>query len=65
MVENDEPKLIIEVKLSDTSISPSLHYFHKKYQMEAAQVVKNTHIERMVEGVQLRRTKDFLKELSL
>ena len=45
MMENDEPKLIIEVKLSDTSISPSLHYFHKKYEMAAAQVVKNKNVK--------------------
>ncbi len=65
MVEDDEPKLIVEVKLSDTGISPSLYYFHKKYNLEAAQVVKNSNIERMVEGVQLRRAQNFLKELSL
>ncbi len=65
MVEDDEPQLIIEVKLSDTSISPSLHYFHKKYNMEAAQIVKNISVERMVGGVQLRRAQVFLKELSL
>lgn len=31
MVEDDDPKLIIEVKLSSTGISPSLRYFHEKY----------------------------------
>ncbi len=65
MVENDEPKLIVEVKLSDTSISPSLRYFHNKYALEAAQVVKNINVERMVDGIQLRRTLNFLKELSI
>jgi len=65
MVENDEPKQIIEVKLSDNSISSSLHYFHKKYNLEAVQLVKNLHTERMVNGIQLRRARSFLKELSL
>ncbi len=63
MVEDDEPKLIIEVKLSDTKISPSLRYFHKKYGLEAAQVVKNINDERMVNGIQLRRAESFLREL--
>ncbi len=36
MVENNEPQLIIEVKLSDSNISPALHYFHKKYALKAA-----------------------------
>ena len=63
MVEDGEPKLIVEVKLSDTNISPSLNYFHKKYGFNAVQVVKNTNIERMVEGIQLRRAVNFLKDL--
>ncbi len=63
MVEDDQPKLIVEVKLSDAGISSSLRYFHKKYGFKAAQVVKNLHNERMVDGIQLRRAADFLREL--
>lgn len=63
MVEDDEPILIVEVKLSEAGISPSLRYFHKKYGLEAAQVVKNIHDERMVDGIQLRRAEAFLKDL--
>jgi hypothetical protein len=63
MVEDDEPKLIVEVKLSDAGINPSLRYFHNKYGLEAVQVVKNLHNERMVDGIQLRRAADFLLEL--
>ncbi|MCK5516684.1 MAG: ATP-binding protein, partial [Desulfobulbaceae bacterium] len=65
MVEDDAPKLIVEVKLSDSAISPSLHYFHNKYGMDATQLVKNISIERMVEGVALRRAASFLKELAI
>ena len=65
MVEEDIPKLIIEVKLSDTTVSPWLRYFYKKYHMDAVQVVKNINVERMVDGVQLRRAENFLKELTL
>ncbi len=63
MVEDDQPKVIVEVKLSDAGINPSLRYFHKKYGLEAAQVVKNLHNERMVDGIQLRRAANFLREL--
>ncbi len=65
MVEDDEPKLIVEVKLSDTNINPALRYFHKKYHLNATQVVKNINIEHMVDGIQLRRAINFLKELNL
>ena len=65
LVEDGKPELIVEVKLSDSTISPALHYFNKKYGMSAVQLVKNTNIERMVEGVALRRAAGFLKELAL
>ena len=65
LVENGNPELIVEVKLSDSTISPALLYFHKKYNMSAVQLVKNTNIERMVKGVALRRAAGFLKELAL
>jgi len=65
MMENNEPKLIVEVKLSDSKISPSLRYFHNKYFMKSAQVVKHLNTERMVNGIQLRRAMNFLEELSI
>jgi len=65
MIEDDEPKLIVEVKLSDTTVSPPLRYFHDKYGLKAAQVVKNIATERMDKGIQVRRASDFLKELTI
>ncbi len=65
LVENDVPQLIIEVKLSDSNISPALHYFHKKYALKAAQIVKNINVECLVNGIPLRRAADFLKELNV
>jgi len=65
MIEDGVPKLIVEVKLSDTSVSPPLRYFHGKYGLKAAQVVKNIATERMDKGIQVRRASDFLKELTL
>jgi hypothetical protein len=65
LVEDGKPELIVEVILSDNTVSPALHYFHKKYGMSATQLVKNTNIERMVEGVALRRAANFLKEAAV
>ena len=65
MVEEDEPKLILEVKLSNAEISPSLLYFHKKYNLKGAQIVKNLKTERMEKGIQLRRAVNFLKDLMI
>ncbi len=65
LVENNEPELIVEVKLSDNNISPSLRYFHNKYNLNATQIVKNIRVEQMVEGIQLRGAQNFLKELNI
>lgn len=65
MVEDNEPKLIVEVKLSNNKISPSLRYFHNKYGLKATQVVKNINIEHMVDGIPLRKATNFLKELAV
>lgn len=64
MVEDDKPKLMVEVKLSGSGVSPSLRYFHGKYGLKAVQIVKNLNTERMDEGIQLRRAVNFLKSLA-
>jgi predicted AAA+ superfamily ATPase len=65
MVIDEAPELIVEVKLSDATLSPALHYFHKKYSLKAVQVVKNLSTERLVSDIPLRRATSFLKELAL
>lgn len=65
MVTDGTPLTMIEVKLSETAISPALKYFHKKYEFPAIQLVKNLRQERMVEKIELRRAYDFLKELKM
>lgn len=65
LVEDGEVKVLVEVKLSDATISPSLHYFQQKYGFQAVQVVKNLNVERMEKGIQLRRAVDFLKDLAI
>ncbi len=65
MVIDEVPEMIVEVKLSDTTLSPSLNYFHKKYSLPAVQVIKNIATERLVGTIPLRRATTFLKELAI
>ena len=59
------PVVLIETKLAETKISPSLRYFHERYQIPAVQVVRHLRTERMVDGVELRRAFDYLSSLHL
>ena len=54
---------IIEVKLSDASLSKTLIYFSQKYQLAAMQLVKNLRNERMEKGIEIRKGFNYLKEL--
>lgn len=65
MVVDETPELIVEVKLSDATLSSGLQYFHKKYSLKAVQVVKNLSTERLINGIPLRRATSFLQELEL
>ncbi|MBW1790348.1 MAG: ATP-binding protein, partial [Deltaproteobacteria bacterium] len=64
LVEN-KPVGLIEAKLTETKISPSLRYFHQKYAIPAVQVVRHIRTERMVDGIELRRAFDYLSSLVL
>ena len=65
LVEDGRIEKIIEVKLSDAAISPSLSCFQQKYGFEAILLVKNLNVERMENSIQLRRAVNFLKELAV
>ena len=65
LVTEDALPVMVEAKLSDTAVSPALHYFHKKYDLPAIQIVKNLRQERMEGAIQLRRAADFLKTLKM
>ena len=65
LVEDQQIKQMIEVKVSDASLSQSLCYFHEKYNIPAVQVVKNLKKERMESGIAIRRADPFLAELDL
>jgi predicted AAA+ superfamily ATPase len=57
--------LIIEAKLSEKEISKHLYYFSEKYDLKAVQVVKNIRQERKEENIEVRKSINFLNELSL
>lgn len=63
MVVEDQQTTIIEVKLNDSALSPSLKYFHEKYDLPAVQVVRNLRQERMAGDIPIRRALDFLREM--
>jgi len=46
-------------------ISPSLRYFHRKYNLPAIQIVKNLKHEQVDNGIEIRRTGDYLSQLKM
>jgi len=65
LVHDDHIEKIIEVKLTDHSIGPALHYFHEKYQLPAVQVVKELKHEKIEQGIEVVQAANFLKSLDL
>ena len=65
LVVDGEPVQMLEIKLSDASMSPSLKYFYGKYQIPAVQLVKNLKHERLDKGIEVRRAYDYLSQLEL
>ncbi|MFP4236984.1 MAG: hypothetical protein ACLFRQ_05575, partial [Desulfonatronovibrio sp.] len=57
---------MIEVKLSDESISRSLSFFRDKFfqNTRCTQAVMNLRREQYADGVQIRNAAEFLKDLS-
>lgn len=65
LVQNKKIEKMIEVKHSDSSISPHLRYFYEKYHLPAVQVVKELKQERVDKGIEVSRGVNFLKTLLL
>lgn len=65
LVKDSHIEKIIEVKHKDASISPSLRYFHEKYQLPATQVVKELKREWVDAGIEVVQGDQFLKALYL
>ena len=60
---NNKIQSIIEVKASNKDISPSLHYFHERYNFPALQLVKTLRQEYQSKDIQVLRLEDYLQEL--
>ena len=65
IVKNHEIERIIEVKLSDGSVSKALLYFHEKYGYPAIQLVKHLRHEYQSHGVEVLDAKKYLSDLFL
>jgi predicted AAA+ superfamily ATPase len=65
LVRDQSIEKIIEVKYADGSISPSLRFFHEKYQLPATQVVKELKRERVESGIEIIQGVNFFKTLYL
>ncbi len=61
----DQPTTIIEAKLTESAPTPSLRYFHEKYELPAVQVVRHLRQEKMAGKIAIRRALGFLRELKM
>ncbi len=59
------PVCMLEVKLSSSVVSKTLRYFHRKYDIPAIQVVKNLSLERVDNGIEIRKAFKYLSKLEM
>ena len=59
------PACMLEVKLSSSVVSKTLRYFHRKYDIPAIQVVKNLSLERVDNGIEIRKAFKYLSKLEM
>lgn len=66
IVQDTTIERMIETKYTNSTINATLHYFSKKYQLPAIQLVKETKREYTVnERITLRQAQSFLSELTI
>ena len=65
LVVDGEPISMLEVKLSDAAVSPTLRYFHNKYGIPGTQLVKHLALERVDNGIECRQAWRYLKSLMM
>ncbi len=64
VVVDKKPWFAVEVKMSDTNVSPSLYYFKERMEIPYIfQVVKKPGIDRLVKGVRVISASRFLAAL--
>ncbi len=61
----DQPTTIIEAKFTEGTPTPSLRYFHAKYELPAVQVVRHLRQERLDGTIVVRSALGFLKGLRM
>jgi hypothetical protein len=58
---DNRPWFAVEVKISDTSVSPHLHYYRKKLNIPYCyQVVKKSGVDRFINGIRIVSADRFL-----
>ncbi|MCP5467772.1 MAG: ATP-binding protein [Deltaproteobacteria bacterium] len=63
---NRQLKYLIEVKSSDSSLSPSLHYYHQRLPVDQSiQLVKKLGRAKTVKGIQVTHAADWLESLDI
>ncbi|MBG91407.1 MAG: hypothetical protein CL521_06300 [Actinobacteria bacterium] len=67
LVKNDQLTHLVEYKYSDVSLSPTLHYFCQKYNIDATQIIYDmgNKAERQIKGIRIISAKRYLNELFL
>jgi predicted AAA+ superfamily ATPase len=63
ITEDQQCRVLVEAKLSDSDISKSLRMFSDKYSLPGVQVVLNARHERKEADIEVRRAKAFFEEL--
>ncbi|MBW2702865.1 MAG: ATP-binding protein [Deltaproteobacteria bacterium] len=63
LVNENEPELMLEAKLSESQIDSSLIYFHERLGIPAIQVVKNLKRERQEGNIQVLKAERYLRGL--
>ena len=65
LVEDNKAKLMVEAKLSDSTISKNLYYFNQRLSVAGMQVVLNLRKERKINNIQVRKAEEFFLELEI
>jgi uncharacterized protein len=63
LCKENNPYLLVEVKVSDARLSSQFAYFKKKYGIPSMQVVWNLRQQKTIEGIDILRASTFLQEL--
>jgi predicted AAA+ superfamily ATPase len=65
LVEEEVPRLIVEVKSSDRELAPGLRYFHDRYGIKGVQLVADLRQEYDSGGLSVRRAFEWLSSLEI